>query len=228
MYQCGYQHLFSGGELMVDGLIMRKLYQEVIAYLEAFIFALPGISGGKLRIFYLRRRFGKLGDSPIFSNGIYLLGSESIRIGSYFSCDRGCSLYAHGEGSIVIGDQVSLNANVILNAAVGGQIHIGNQVLIGPGVLMRTSNHVFSRTDVPISQQGHIPGKIVINDGVWIGGNVTILGDVAIGVGAIVAAGAVVTRDVASYAIVGGIPATFLKWRENRPTPVSADTISNG
>ena len=92
---------------------------------------------------------------------------------------------------------------------------------------MRTSNHVFSRTDVPISQQGHIPGKIKIDDGVWIGGNVTILGDITIGAGAIVAAGAVVTRDVAPYAIVGGIPATLLKWRESRPAPVSADALGN-
>jgi acetyltransferase-like isoleucine patch superfamily enzyme len=87
--------------------------------------------------------------------------------------------------------------------------------------MMRTSNHVFSRTDVPISQQGHISGKIRIGEGVWIGGNVTILGGVTIGEGAIVAAGAVVTDNVAPYAIVGGVPAKHLKWRENRPTPVS-------
>ena len=207
---------------LINGLIIRKLCQEIVAYFEAIVFVLPGMSGGKLRVLYLRRKLSALGDSPNFSTGIHLLGGGGIRIGSNFSCDRGCSIYADGGGSIAIGDNVTLNANVILNAAIGGEIHIGNHVLIGPGVLMRTSNHVFSRTDVPISQQGHVGGKILINDGVWIGGNVTVLGDVTFGEGAIVAAGAVVTRDVAPYAIVGGIPAKLLKWRANCSLPVSS------
>jgi acetyltransferase-like isoleucine patch superfamily enzyme len=196
---------------------MKKFREELIAYLEAFIFCLPGRSGGLLRVFYLRRNLAMLGHRPGISSGFHIRGPEAVRIGDFFSCFRGCSIYADGDGSIAIENHVSLNANVTLNAELGGVIHIGNQVLIGPGVLMRTSNHVFSRTDVPISQQGHIPGKIIICDGVWVGGNVTILGGVTIGQGAIVAAGAVVTRDVAPFSIVGGIPAKLLKWREKRP-----------
>jgi galactoside O-acetyltransferase len=196
---------------------MKKFREELIAYLEALIFCLPGRSGGLLRVFYLRRKLAKLGCSPGISSGFHVLGPGAIRIGDFFSCFRGCAIYADGSSSVAIENHVSLNANVTLNACVGGVIHIGNQVLIGPGVLMRTSNHVFSRADVPISQQGHIPGKIIIGDGVWIGGNVTILGGVTIGEGAVVAAGAVVTRDVAPFSVVGGIPAKLLKWRENRP-----------
>jgi acetyltransferase-like isoleucine patch superfamily enzyme len=206
---------------------MAKFREEIIDYLEAFIFCLPGRSGGRLRVFYLRRRFAMLGYRPAISSGINVLGSEAVRIGNDFSCFRGCSIYADGGGAVAIGNHVSLNSNVTLNAAVGGEISIGNHVLIGPGVMMRTSNHVFSRTDVPISQQGHISGKIRIGEGVWIGGNVTILGGVTIGEGAIVAAGAVVTNNVAPYAIVGGVPARHLKWRENRPPPVSANAPRN-
>jgi acetyltransferase-like isoleucine patch superfamily enzyme len=72
-----------------------------------------------------------------------------------------------------------------------------------------------------------MPGKITIEDGVWIGGNVTILGGVNVGEGAIVAAGAVVTGDVLPYSIVGGVPARHLKWRENRPLPSLADSLRN-
>ncbi len=82
---------------------------------------------------------------------------------------------------------------------------------------MRATNHAFSRTDVPIWQQGHVPGKIEIADDVWIGGHATILDGAVIGKGAIVAAGAVVTGVVPAYAIVGGVPARLLRWRENAP-----------
>ena len=73
---------------------------------------------------------------------------------------------------------------------------------------------------MPIWQQGHMPSNILIDDDVWIGGNVTILGGAVIGKGAIVAAGAVVNAPVPAYAIVGGVPARLLKWRENLPPGV--------
>ena len=217
----------EGINLPTARLVMMKLRDEMIAYAAAFVFAWPGMSGTKLRAFYLRRKFSALGREPIISSGVDVLGAENIRIGSCFSCGRGCAIYAHGGGAIAIGDQVSINANVTLNASVDGEIYIGNHVLIGPGVLMRATDHSFARTDLPISLQGHVPGTIKIEDGAWIGGNVTILGGVTIGQGAVVAAGAVVTRDVSPFSVVSGVPAKHLKWRENRPVPVSADGIRN-
>ena len=194
-----------------------KVCNEVRAYFEAIICALPGASGEKLRAFYFRSRFGFLGSVAAISSGIHVRGPDTIHIGGDFFCGRGCSLYADGGGKITIGERVALNSNVSLNATIGGEIVIGNHVLVGPGVLMRASDHAFSRTDVPIWQQGHIPGKIEIADDVWIGGNVTILSGAVIGKGAIVAAGAVVNDDVPAYAVVGGVPARFLKWRDKAP-----------
>ncbi len=199
------------------------LIREVIAYLEAFISILPGVSGSKLRVLYYRTRFAFLGSRTYLGRELYVGGASRITIGNFFSCDRRCSLYADGVGSLSIGDHVGFNIEVNINAASGGEISIGDHVLVGPGVFMRAADHKFSRTDVSISQQGHMPGKITIEDGVWIGGNVTILGGVNVGKGAIVAAGAVVTGDVLPYSIVGGVPARHLKWRENRPLPSLAD-----
>lgn len=196
--------------------------EELSAYLEALVFALPGRSGGLLRVHYLRSKFAALGPSATISQGVHVLGAGAISVGQDFSCARRCSLYADGGGRITIGDRVALNDDVCLNASVKGEILIGSNVLIGPRVLMRTTNHAYSRTDIPIWQQGHVPGKIEVGDDVWIGGNVSILDGTVIGDGAIVAAGAVVNGVVPAYAIVGGVPARFLKWRDNAPSTEQA------
>lgn len=191
---------------------------ELRAYVDAIVFALPGTSGAKLRALRLRAILASLGPSATISAGLQVLGAEDIHIGAQFYCGRNCSFYADGDGQINIGERVAINADVSLNAAIGGQIHIGDNVLIGPRVLMRATDHVFSRTDIPVWQQGHISGVIRVEDDVWIGGNVTILGGSTIGRGAVVAAGAVVNNNVPAYAVVGGVPARHLKWRENLPT----------
>lgn len=193
---------------------------EARAYLDAVVSALPGASGGKLRALRLRVILASLGPSATISAGIQVLGAEGIHIGPRFFCGRDCSLYADGGGTISIGERVALNADVSLNAAIGGHIYIGDNVLVGPRVMMRTTDHAFSHTNVPIWQQGHVPRVIRIEDDVWIGGNVTILGGATIGKGAVVAAGAVVISDIPAYAVVGGVPARHLKWRENLPTAV--------
>ncbi len=210
----------KGLSLFRSARLTGKVCDEVRAYFEALVSALPGASGEKLRAFYLRSRFASLGSAAAISSGIHVLGADAIHIGKDFFCGRGCSLYADGGGKITIGERVALNSNVSLNAAIGGEIVIGNHVLVGPGVLMRATDHAFARTDVPIWQQGHIPGKIEIADDVWIGGNVTILSGAVIGKGAIVAAGAVVNDNVPAYAVFGGVPARLLKWRDNAPERV--------
>jgi len=91
--------------------------------------------------------------------------------------------------------------------------------MIGPNVVMRTANHNFLRTDIPMQVQGHLFGDINIEDDVWIGANVTILGGVNIGRGSIIGAGAVVTKNVPSMAIAAGVPARLIKWRGDTVMP---------
>lgn len=112
---------------------------------------------------------------------------------------------------IKIGNNVTLNEWVYLSG-FGGLI-IGDNVRIGHRVSIVTSDHVYSDLERPIYKQGLISSQVTIEDDVWIGCNVTILKGVRIGKGAIVAAGAVVTKDVASFSIVGGVPAKSISNR---------------
>lgn len=91
---------------------------------------------------------------------------------------------------------------------------IGDNVMMGPQCYIYTMNHVFARADIPMIQQGISRiNPVVIGDDVWIGARVTILGGVHVGNGAIIGAGAVVTQDVLSYAIVAGNPARVIRMR---------------
>ncbi len=92
-------------------------------------------------------------------------------------------------------------------------IKIGDNVLIGPNVVIRAADHNFDNIDIPINMQGHRSGRIIIEDNVWIGANVTIIRDVTIGTGSVIGAGAVVTKDVPPYSIAAGVPARVIKSR---------------
>ena len=110
-----------------------------------------------------------------------------------------------GDGSqIELGDRSGIGVDCELY----GPVRIGRDVMMGPEVIVYTANHRFDRLDVPMRDQGHAAAEPVeIEDDVWIGARAILLPGVRIGRGAIVAAAAVVTKDVPAYAIVGGNPA---------------------
>ncbi len=116
--------------------------------------------------------------------------------------------------NIKLGSNIFFNHNVELDAE-WGEITIGNHVMTGPNVLLTTAQHNFQKLNVPMILQGvkeHT--HIHVGNDVWLGANVTILHNIKIGNGAIVGAGAVVTKDVPDYAIVGGVPARIIKYRD--------------
>jgi len=155
------------------------------------------------------RSFGSgvnLGDQIIIQDPKFI----TIKQGTGFM--RGCSLYADQNGKLNIGSRCSFHQNIILGAN-GGGIEIGEDVLVGPNTVFRAANHVFSRGDVAIREQGHQGNPIVIEDDVWIGANCVILPGVRIGKGTVVGAGSVVTRDLPPYAICHGAPARFVRTR---------------
>lgn len=93
-------------------------------------------------------------------------------------------------------------------------ITIGHNVMIAAGVRMITRKHGFADLDHPMAKQGYTNAPIVIEDDVWIGFQAVILPGVTIGRGSIVGAGAVVTKDVGPYSIVGGVPARLIRQRD--------------
>ena len=118
--------------------------------------------------------------------------------------------------NVNIGDNCLINHNNLLQPGKGpnGRITIGNYVHTGVNVMFLAFNHGFYTTEIPTKEQDYIDAPIVVEDDVWIGGGSIILSGVTIGKGAIIAAGAVVNKDVPPYAIVGGVPARVIKYRD--------------
>lgn len=177
------------------------------------LFRLFNSAGNFARKRYWAYYLARLGSKANLGVGFRAHGSESIEIGDFFNCDRLCTLNASMDGAIYIESHVSLASNVTINAACQGLIKICDEVMIGPNSVLRSSDHGFSLIDVPMRKQPHQPGFIRISRNVWLGANVTVVGNVNIGQGAIVGAGSVVTKDVEPYAIVGGVPAKLIRQR---------------
>ena len=120
------------------------------------------------------------------------------------------NIYIGGAESISIGRHCHINENVFIQGA-----EIGNYVLIAPNVSILSGTHNYSDVTTPIVMQGSTTGlNSIIGDDVWIGRNVVIMPSVKIGDGSIIGAGAVVTKDVEPYSIVGGVPAIVIKKRK--------------
>ena len=101
------------------------------------------------------------------------------------------------------------------NCWIGNDTIIGDDVMFGPDVSILSGSHNFERTDIPMREQGASERKkVIIGDDVWIGTRVIILPGVKIGSHSIIGAGAIVTKDVPEYAIVGGNPARVIKYRK--------------
>lgn len=109
------------------------------------------------------------------------------------------------------GKNIQIGNNVFINSGCHfqdqGGIIIGNDVLIGHNVVIATINHNLD----PINKRKNSYQKVIIEDNVWLGSNVTILPGVKIGKWSVIAAGAVVTKDVPEYCVYGGVPAKLIK-----------------
>ena len=140
--------------------------------------------------------------------------------GGEIKIGKKCAI-CHGaivQGNVTMGENCSVQPYSVI---VGygspterlGEIRMGNNVRIAAHVMLVGANHIFADRDKPIRNQGLERKSIVIEDDVWIAGRVNIMCGVTIGKGSVVAAGAVVTKDVPPYSVVGGVPAKIIKER---------------
>lgn len=115
------------------------------------------------------------------------------------------------------GKNITVGKNVFINSCCcfqdQGGIFIGDDTMIGHQVVLATLNHDLD----PKRRKDMFPAPIKIGKNVWIGAHATLLAGVTIGDNAVIAAGAVVTKDVAANTVVGGVPAKVIK-RLDYPT----------
>ena len=162
--------------------------RNAIATIERYN-AIPALDFAEQERFVAEELFGSAGIGASVQQG--------------FNCDNGKNIH--------VGDHLIINYGcTILDVA---EVTMGDWVMIGPHVLISTVNP-------PLSPRGRrnrlgIAKPVHIGDDVWIGGHATILPGVIIGDGAVVAAGAVVTKDVPPYTVVAGVPARVIKHVEN-------------
>ncbi len=141
-----------------------------------------------------------------------LLRTSTLR--GFLKIGKGCLVEPYvnfGKGKdITIGNMCQINERVYIQSGI-----IGNYVLIAPNASILGKFHRYDNTNIPMALQGvtkDIPP--VIEDDVWIGRNVVIMPGVVIGKGSIIGANAVVTKNIDSYSIVGGVPAKVIRKRE--------------
>ena len=124
---------------------------------------------------------------------------SDVRILTPFICDFG--------NRVKFGKGVFINHSAILSAS--GGIEFEDGVMIAPGVRIATINH-----DTNNRHTIYTYGKVTIKKNAWLGMNVTICPGITVGKYAVVGAGAVVTKDVPDYAVVGGVPAKVIRMQD--------------
>lgn len=195
------------------GWVLHFIYTLKLSYLF-FIFKREFVTSLYKSSF---RSFGKgslLGLSCTFIKPHYIsIGdSSSICNRTVLSCTNAVDEIGHLP-QLIIGNNVSIGEDSHITAV--NKIVIGNNVLTGKRVLITDNAHGASSRDVldisPIARSITSNGEVIIEDNVWIGEKASIMPNVHIGQGAIIAANSVVTKDVPAYSIVAGVPAKIVK-----------------
>ena len=172
----------------------------------------------------IRRLFKQIGKGTSFQKISFLKGPQYISIGNHCFFEQFLYLtawdYFHSKNNeqnfkptISIGSNCYFGAFNHITAI--NRIEIGNNLLTGKFVTITDNSHGETNFETlqiePINRPLHSKGPVIIGNNVWIGDKATILPNVSIGDGAIIAANAVVTKDVPAHSIAAGNPAKIIK-----------------
>ena len=153
-------------------------------------------------------RISPLSDIETSSRGSKVVIGDNSFVDSFVKIK-----FSGGLGDVVIGYNSYINAGTVIYSGHG--VTIGNDVLIAANCTIAATNHEYRDPHRTIYDQRFMPsrGGIVIEDDVWLGANTVVLDGARIHRGAVVAAGSVVSGEVASYSVVGGSPIRVLNRR---------------
>ncbi len=172
---------------------MFRLIVRLIAHIPRFrrvfysvFLDWPGKWLASLRWQYWKVQMAALGEGTYISHWVKITSAHNIRIGK----------------------NVHITNRNILNGA--GGITLADNFTMGYEGIVMTSMRNYDDRDVPVRQQGSVLKPVSIGVDVWFGARVIVMPGVTIGDGAVVATGAVVTKDVPPFAIVGGVPAKII------------------
>ncbi len=165
----------------------------------------------RLRGRLLARRYGATGLRV--GRSVVVEGPSRVTLGAGVSLKSHVFLGASGpQGAIGIGARTRVDRQTVLYGQ--GGLHIGAGCAIAAGVIIYSqSNQYAASPGAPVLSQPVVYAPVHVGDDVWIGAGAVLLPGVTVGDHAVVAAGAVVTRDVAPWAVVGGVPARVLSSR---------------
>jgi len=161
------------------------------------------------RTWYTLKNPADIREGVVIRNPKNLYAGKNVIIDAHSMLHCGGYSWSDNRGFIKIGDNSYIGPHCVLFGA--GEIEIGNDVLIAPSVVITSHQHSYHVTTLPMRKQKIRFDKVFIDNNVWIGAHSTILPGVKIYEGSIIAAGAVVSKDVPPYTIVGGVPAKKIK-----------------
>ncbi|MGE4489130.1 MAG: DapH/DapD/GlmU-related protein [Kiritimatiellales bacterium] len=228
------------GLVCIDGIELWKMRELLILMWTLFSRIFRGL--------FVKLRLGSSMGVVLCQSRVQLFHAKHIHAGHGLSLQEGCEIVGLSKRGIRFGSKCTVGrfatirpTNVLFrepgeglllgdNSNIGpyswigcsGYIEIGDNVMMGPRVSLLAENHNFDRTDVLMKAQGVCRKGICIEDDVWLGANCSVLDGVTIGRGSVIATGAVVTKDVPPYSVVGGVPAKILK---NRLTELEFNTL---
>ena len=176
-----------GGVIVVASNILAFLPYSIRKNMFLFFRGTRGKKGILIRYILFRKLANKCGKNVVIKENVYM----------------------YNIGKIVCGDNVSIHEMCYINAC--GGLKIGDNVSIAHASSILTSNHTWKNFSLPIKYNPIDKTPVTIENDVWIGCGCRILAGITINRRSVVAAGAVVVKDVAENSLVGGVPAKVLK-----------------